>query len=238
MNQQYSRYKNRLSQQCEQRGMALSGLQLDRLTQYVELLQHWRHAMNLTGLRDAERMIDVLVAESLDFLWREALPQAARVLDLGTGAGVPGIPLAICAPDLTVTLLDRSQKKTTFLRHIVPQLQLHNCLPVCATAEAFTQHLAASQRFDAVVTRGVGTVAHLLSLAGPLLRPGGALLLRKPVQTPELQEAAGLLTSGDWTDLQTRPLLPGGGTAWVLLVAYRAAAAGGLETGDGLQLEE
>jgi 16S rRNA G527 N7-methylase RsmG len=117
-------------------------------------------------------------------------------------------------------------------------LQLHKCHPVCATAEAFTQHLAASQRFDAVVTRGVGTVAHLLSLAGPLLRPGGALLLRKPVQTPELQEAAGLLTSGDWTDLQTRPLLPGGGMAWVLLVAYRAAAAGVLETGDRLQLEE
>jgi 16S rRNA (guanine527-N7)-methyltransferase len=242
MNQRYSRYKNRLSQQCEQRGMALSGLQLDRLTQYIELLQHWRQAMNLTGLRDAERMIDVLVAESLDFLWREALPYAARVLDLGTGAGVPGIPLAICAPDLTVTLLDRSQKKMTFLRHIVPQLQLPNCHPVCATAEAFAQHLAAPQRFDAVVTRGVGTVAHLLSLAAPLLRPGGALLLRKPVQTPELQDAEGLLTSGDWADLKIRPLLPGGGTVWVLLVAYRAAAAaataeGVLETCDGLQPE-
>jgi 16S rRNA (guanine527-N7)-methyltransferase len=242
MNQPYSRYKNRLSQQCEQRGMALSGLQLDRLTQYVALLQQWRQAMNLTGLRDAERMIDVLVAESLDFLWREALPPTARVLDLGTGAGVPGIPLAICAPDLTLTLLDRSQKKITFLRHIVPQLQLHNCHPVCATAEALTQHLAASQRFDAVVTRGVGTVAHLLSLAGPLLRPGGALLLRKPAQTPELQEAEGLLTAGYWADLKTRPLLPGGGTAWVLLVAYRAATvcaadAGALETDDGLQLE-
>jgi 16S rRNA (guanine527-N7)-methyltransferase len=242
MKQHYSRYRNRLSEQCEQRGMALSGLQLDRLTQYVALLQQWRHAINLTGLRDAERMIEVLVAESLDFLWREAVPFTARVLDLGTGAGVPGIPLAICAPDLTVTLLDRSQKKTTFLRHIVPQLQLQNCHPVCATAQAFTQQLPVSQRFDAVVTRGVGTVAHLLSLAGPLLRPGGALLLRKPAQTPELQEAEGLLTAGYWGDLKTRPLLPGGGTAWVLLVAYRAAAAGaaddrGLKTGDGLQPE-
>jgi 16S rRNA (guanine527-N7)-methyltransferase len=242
MNQHYSRYKNRLSQQCEQRGIALSGLQLDRLTRYVALLQQWRRTMNLTGLHDAGRMIDVLIAESLDFLWREAVPFAARVLDLGTGAGVPGIPLAICAPDLTITLLDRSQKKTTFLRHIVPQLQLHNCHPVCATAEAFPQQLAASQRFDAVVTRGVGMVAHLLSLAGPLLRPGGALLLRKPAQTPELQEAEDLLASRDWTDVQIRPLLPGGGTGWVLLVAYRAAAACAaddrrLETCDGLQPE-
>ena len=60
-----------------------------------------------------------------------------RVLDLGTGAGVPGIPLAICRPDVHVTLLDRSEKKITFLRRVVASLSLENCQPCCSTAEAW-----------------------------------------------------------------------------------------------------
>jgi 16S rRNA (guanine527-N7)-methyltransferase len=217
-------YKDRLSQQCEQRGIVLSAAQRDGLTQYVEFLQHWRRTINLTGVREVERMIDVLVAESLDFLWREALPYTARVLDLGTGAGVPGVPLAICAPDLSVTLLDRSQKKITFLRHIVSRLQLHNGHPVCSPAEDLGRHLAPAQPFDAVVTRGVGTVASLLSLAAPLLRPGGVLLLRKPVHTAELQEAAALLATGGWAVVKTRSLPVGRRTAWMLLAVFRAGA--------------
>jgi 16S rRNA (guanine527-N7)-methyltransferase len=238
----HQRYIQRLNQQCEQRGITLGAAQLHALSQYVEFLQQWRRTINLTGLRQAEQMIDVLVAESLDFLWREALPYAARVLDLGSGAGVPGVPLAICAPDLTVTLLDRSQKKITFLRHIVPRLQLRNCQPVCSTAEDLARHHTTAPHFDAVVTRGVGTVAHLLSLAAPLLHPGGALLLRKPVPTTELQEAAALIASGGWAQVKTRSLPMGGRTAWMLLAVFRAgvgAAAdeGGLEVSHGLQPE-
>jgi 16S rRNA (guanine527-N7)-methyltransferase len=238
----HQRYIQRLKQQCEQRGITLCATQLDVLSRYVELLQHWRRTINLTGLRDAEQMIDVLVGESLDFLWREALPHAARVLDLGTGAGVPGVPLAICAPDLTVTLLDRSQKKITFLRHLVPRLQLRNCQPVCSTAEDLARHHTPAPHFDAVVTRGVGTVAALLTLSAPLLRPGGALLLRKPVQTAELQEAEELLASGGWTQLKTKALPVGGRTAWMLLAVFRAGVSSaaderGLAVSYGLQPE-
>jgi 16S rRNA (guanine527-N7)-methyltransferase len=238
----HQRSIERLNQQCEQRGIALSAPQLDALSRYVELLQQWRRTINLTGLRHAEQMIDVLVAESLDFLWREAMPYAARVLDLGTGAGVPGIPLAICAPDLTVTLLDRSQKKITFLRHIVPRLQLHNCQPVCGTAEDLARYHAPVPPFDVVVTRGVGTVAHLLTLAAPLLRPGGTLLLRKPVQTAELQQAEALLASRAWAQVKTKSLSAGGRTSWMLLAIWRAGAGSAasereLEVSHGLQLE-
>src|ERR671925_539868 len=123
------KYRQRLSQWCAQRSLVLSPLHLDRLTEYAELLLHWRRYINLTGLRQAEDIIDVLIGESLDFLQRDLLPDAARVLDLGTGAGVPGVPLAICAPELRLTLLDRSQKKITFLQHILPRLHLHNCQP-------------------------------------------------------------------------------------------------------------
>jgi 16S rRNA G527 N7-methylase RsmG len=104
----------------------------------------------------------------------------------------------------------------------VPRLQLHNCHAVCSTAEDLARHLAPTQHFDAVVTRGVGTVASLLSLAAPLLRPGGVLLLRKPVHTTELQEAAALLAAGGWATVKTRPLPVGKQTAWMLLAVCRA----------------
>jgi 16S rRNA (guanine527-N7)-methyltransferase len=220
----HQNYRHRLSQQCEQRGIVLSTFQLDCLIQYVEFLQHWRRSINLTGLRHTEQIIDVLVVESLDFLWREAVPYGAHVLDLGTGAGVPGVPLAICAADLTVTLLDRAQKKITFLQHILPRLQLHNCHPVCCTAEDLARRLLPSQCFDTVVTRGVGTIAHLLPLARPLLRSGGALLLRKPVHTTELQEAEALFASEYWAGVKTKSLPVGGRTTWRLLAAFRATA--------------
>ena len=201
--------------------MVLSPLQLDHLTEYTELLLHWRRYINLTGLREAEDIIDVLIGESLDFLQPDLWPYAARVLDLGTGAGVPGVPLAVCAPELRLTLLDRSQKKITFLQHILPRLHLHNCQPVCSTAEDFTRHLSSSQRFDVVVARGVGRVAHLLRLAAPLLHPSGRLLLRKPQSTPELQEAAPFLASAVWGEVQIRPLPQSGPFPWVLLVISR-----------------
>ena len=121
-------------------------------------------------------MLDVLIIESLDFLRRDLLPPAARVLDLGTGAGVPGIPLAICAPDGHFTLLDRSEKKITFVRRVVLSLRLHHCAPHCGAAEDLGRRLPAEQFFDVVVSRGVGTIADLSRLAAPLLRPGGLLL--------------------------------------------------------------
>jgi 16S rRNA (guanine527-N7)-methyltransferase len=220
-------HRQRLSRQCEHHGLALSAAQLARLGQYVELLLHWRRYINLTGLREAERIIDVLIAESLDFLQRDVLPPAARVLDLGTGAGVPGIPLAIVAPDLHLTLLDRSEKKITFLRRVVALLHLDNCQPICSSAEQLAPRLSPCERFDAVVTRGVGRVVHLLSLARPLLRPGGILLLRKPPDTAELQEAAPLLTAGAWGEIQTRCVSTQAASPWVLFMIFRSAAAEG-----------
>jgi 16S rRNA (guanine527-N7)-methyltransferase len=207
------------------RGLTPAPAQLERLLQYVEFVLHWRRFLNLTGLREPERIIDVLVGESLDFLQRALLPDAAHVLDLGTGAGVPGVPLAICAPDLRLTLLDRSQKKITFLRHIVPRLSLDTCQPVCSTAEELARRLSPAQRFDVVMARGVGRVTHLLRLAAPLLSPGGRLLLRKPQSTPELQEAAPLLALPAWGEVRILPLPPSGPAAWVLLAISRGAGA-------------
>jgi 16S rRNA (guanine527-N7)-methyltransferase len=220
-------YQKRLCQQCERRGITLSEAPLERLLQYLDLLLRWRSHLNLTGLRDAERIIDVLIAESLDFFQGGFLVPGMRVLDLGTGAGVPGIPLASCSTGLHFTLLDRSEKKITFLRRVVSLLRLENCQPDCSTAEDLARALTLPQRFDAVVSRGVGHITHLLRLTAPLLCPGGTLLVRKPLQTPELQEAAPLLATAIWGEVQMLPLLQDASSPWVLLAIPRLAQDSG-----------
>jgi 16S rRNA (guanine527-N7)-methyltransferase len=218
-------YQKRLCQACEQRGIALSTAQVDGLTHYLTLLLRWRPHLNLTGLRDAERMLDVLIVESLDFLQGNFFLPGMRVLDLGTGAGVPGIPLAICRPDVHVTLLDRSEKKITFLHRVVASLSLENCQPCCSTAEDLAHCLHPQEYFDVVVSRGVGSMAHLMRLTTPLLKPGGRLLLRKPLHTPELQEAELLRASQTWGSLETLSLLWGASPSWALFSIMRGLQA-------------
>ena len=214
-------YQKRLCQACEQRGIALSTARLDGLTHYLTLLLRWRPHLNLTGLRDAERMLDVLIVESLDFLQGDFFLPGMSVLDLGTGAGVPGIPLAICRPDMHVTLLDRSEKKITFLRRVVASLHLENCQPCCSTAEDLVHRLLPEEHFDIVVSRGVGSVSYLMRLTVSLLKPGGRLLLRKVLHTSELQEAELLRTSQTWGSIETLPLPWSASPPWVLLSIVR-----------------
>jgi 16S rRNA (guanine527-N7)-methyltransferase len=216
-------YQKRLCQACEQRGIALSTTQLEDLTQYLTLLVRWRPYLNLTGLRDAERILEVLIVESLDFFQGDFFLPGMHVLDLGTGAGVPGIPLAICYPDVHVTLLDRSEKKITFLRRVVASLHLANCQPCCSTVEDLAHRLRLQEHFDVVVSRGVGSVAHLMRLAAPLLKSGGRLLLREPLHTPELQEAESLRASETWESIETLPLPWSASPPWVLLSIVRSS---------------
>lgn len=209
-----------LRRQGEQRGLVLPPTAWEALLQYLELLLQWQKHLNLTGLHSAERMLEVLIIESLDFLRGDLFPPAARVLDLGTGAGVPGIPLAICMPEVHITLLDRSEKKITFVQRVVSVLRLHQCTPYWSAAEEVARHWPAEQLFDVVVSRGVGTIAHLSRLAAPFLRPGGRLLLRKPLTTPEVQEAMPLLAATGWSDLRI-DALPPTSSPWGLVVMTR-----------------
>ena len=91
--------------------------------------------------------------------------------------------------DVHVTLLDRSEKKSTFLRRVVASLHLENCQPCCSTAEDLAHRLRPQEYFDVVASRGVGRVAYLMCLTAPLLKLGSRLFLRKLLHTPELQEA-------------------------------------------------
>ena len=215
--------RQRLCQQAERRGLALSTAQVDALMGYLELVLQARARLNLTGLRDPERILDVLIVESLDFCRADLIPANGRVLDLGTGAGVPGITLAVWGAALHLTLLDRTRKKIAFVRRAAGSLGLDNCHPAWGAAEELARRLPPDERFDVVVARGVGSIAHLMRLARPLLRPHGKLLLRKPPDNPEHQEAEALLASPVWAGMRTFPLPEGDAMAWVLLAVERRA---------------
>ena len=217
--------RQHLCQQAERRGLDLSSTQVDALMGYLDLVLQGQAQLNLTGLRDPERILDVLIVESLDFCRPDLIPANGRVLDLGTGAGVPGITLAVWGAGLHLTLLDRTRKKIAFVRRTALALGLRNCHPAWGSAEDLSRRLPPAERYDAVVARGVGSIARLMRLARPLLRPHGNLLLRKPPNSPECQEAEALLASAAWAGMRTFPLLESGGMPWVLVAVERSFAA-------------
>lgn len=165
-------------------GAALDDAARARLVAFVELLARWNQAFNLTAVRDPLAMVPRHLLDSLAVLpWISTGP----VLDLGTGAGLPGIPLAIARPDLAFTLLDGNGKKTRFVRQAVATLGLGNCTVVQGRAETYRP----PAKFATIVVRAVAPLADLLAVAAPLAAPGACLLaLKGRLPTAELAALA------------------------------------------------
>jgi 16S rRNA (guanine527-N7)-methyltransferase len=158
-------------------GAGLAALRLDlpdaivaRLLDYVALLHRWNATYNLSAVRDPAEMV---TRHLLDSLAIEPYVAGATLADLGTGAGLPGIPLAIVAPERAVTLVDSNGKKTRFLRAAVRELRLANV----SVAEARVE--AVQGRFDCITARAFATLADMLAWGGHLLAPGGRWLALK-----------------------------------------------------------
>ncbi len=166
-------------------GLAIpAGAQAQSLV-YLTLLQKWNRVYNLTGVRDAREMVTRHLLDSFAIIPFVAGP---RVLDIGTGAGLPGIPLALALPDMEFVLLDSSSKKVQFVRHVVTELALDNVAVVCQRAQQY----APAARFDTVVTRALASIKEILTMACPLCAQGGRVLIMKGVfPTEELAEMPG-----------------------------------------------
>ncbi|HET6604326.1 MAG TPA: 16S rRNA (guanine(527)-N(7))-methyltransferase RsmG [Xanthomonadaceae bacterium] len=176
------------------------------LLSYLALLARWNRAYNLTAIRDPEQMLDKHLLDSLA-IWREvaAVPHAGtlRLADIGTGPGLPGIPLALALPQLEVALIESVGKKARFLREAVRELELAGRVRVLARR---AQAVAEPGRHDCLVARAFGTLAAILAAGGHLLRPGGRLLALKG-QRPDAELAA---LPGGWALLSVRTVaVPG-----------------------------
>jgi len=203
-----------------QDGLAALGLEpalAPRLLAYRDLLARWNRAYNLTAVRDPAQMIPRHLLDSLALApYLAALAaRGGRLADLGTGPGLPGIPLAIALPGLQVALVESNGKKARFLREAVRMLGLDNALVVERRIEAYD----APGRFDAITARALATLPRILELGGHLLAPGGQLLAMKG-QRPD-DELAALPASWRVASLQSLSV-PGGGGERHLVVVERA----------------
>ena len=170
------------------------------LLDYLALLVRWNATYNLTAIRDPREM---LVKHLLDSLAMQPYVRGLKTLaDLGTGPGLPGIPLAIATPSLQVTLVESNGKKARFLREAARQLQLRNVQVVQSRIEAFRP----DARFDAITARALATLPLILELGGHLPGSDGRLLAMKGVLPVE--EITALPTG--WQLAATHPLrVPG-----------------------------
>ncbi|MCC7484104.1 MAG: 16S rRNA (guanine(527)-N(7))-methyltransferase RsmG [Burkholderiales bacterium] len=160
--------------------LALAPAACERLVRYVLLIEKWNRSYNLTAVRDPREM---LARHLLDCLAIVPWVKGPAVLDLGSGAGLPGVPLALALPDLRVTLLDASAKRCAFLRQVVIELGMRNAGVVRARAEAWDT----PERFDLVVSRAVTRLRELVRLAGRLpARDGGIGTMKGPYPHAEL----------------------------------------------------
>lgn len=165
-------WADQLAAGCTQLGIALGAEQQRCLLAYLALLAKWNRAYNLTAVRDPALMVRRQLLDSLAILrWIDAGP----VLDVGTGAGLPGIPLAIARPGLAFSLLDSSGKKTRFVQQAIGELGLGNVEVVRERVES----LARPGHYRCITTRAFATLADTVAGSRHLLAPGGRWLALK-----------------------------------------------------------
>lgn len=155
--------------------VAASPEQARRLAAHLELVAKWNRVHNLTAVRETEQMVVLHVLDSLSLV--PHLGAARTLLDVGSGPGFPGIPLAIVRPDLQVTLLDSSSKKCAFLEQARGELGLANVRVACERVEAWRPEA----KFDLVVSRAFAELHDFVAQAGHLAAPHGRMLAMKGV---------------------------------------------------------
>lgn len=146
-----------------------------RMAAHLELVAKWNRIHNLTAVRETDQMVVLHVLDSLSLL--PHLGAAKTLIDVGTGAGFPGIPVALARPDIEVTLLDSSRKKCAFLEQAKSELGLANVTVACERVESWRPE----ERYEAVVSRAFADLSDFVTQARHLVAPGGRLLAMKGV---------------------------------------------------------
>lgn len=165
-----------------QLGLEVTEEQVDLLLAFVVLIEKWNKTYNLTAIRGRDEMLRLHILDSVSIL---PSISGKKIIDVGTGAGLPGIPLAILLPDVQFTLLDSNAKKTRFVQQVVLELKLSNVEVVHSRVEA----LGRDRVYDAVLSRAFASLNDIINLTDYLLHPEGILIAMKGhVPEEELQQ--------------------------------------------------
>ena len=164
----------KLEQGLIQAGLEITAEKQQQLLAYLALIQKWNKVHNLTAVRDPEQMVILHLLDSL-----VVMPhiKVKRLLDVGSGAGLPGIPLAICMPDLQVTTLDSNQKKASFMRQAKAELGLSNLEIVSTRVEQYQP----TEKFEAIISRAFSDLSLFVGLTKHLCADNGSWLAMKGV---------------------------------------------------------
>jgi 16S rRNA (guanine(527)-N(7))-methyltransferase RsmG len=154
-------------------GRVLGELEQDMFSKYLVLLEKWQRSQRIVGSADPIWVVNHLILDSLLFL-KVIPPGTSVVADLGSGAGIPGIPVKIVRPDVRLTLIESRRRRASFLSAVVRELRLRETRVVCSRAERITD--SSRGTFDAVLCRCAGNIGELLPVAASLTRPGGVVV--------------------------------------------------------------
>lgn len=186
---------------------------VEGLSRYRELLTEWNGKFNLTAITEEEEVEVKHFADSLSLLTVREISEGAKMLDIGSGAGFPGIPVKIARPDWDITLLDSLNKRIIFLNTVIEELKLPKISAIHGRAEELARKPEFRERFDLVTSRAVARLNILCEYSMPFVRSGGLFVAMKGSEAPEEiaeAEKAIRLLGGELLDCREIRLALGG----------------------------
>ena len=175
--------------------VSLSSKQLNQFITYYELLTEWNEKMNLTAITDFDEVFKKHFIDSISLIKAVDLNQRLSLIDIGTGAGFPGLALKIAFPNLQVTLLDSLQKRILFLNEVISTLGLSSVVTVHGRAEDYAKPDRLREKFDLCVSRAVANMTTLSEYCLPFVKVGGMFISYKSEKiTEEMKTAEGAIT--------------------------------------------
>lgn len=166
-------------------GMDFSEEKYYKFMKYMELLKEWNKKINLTAITEDEEIVKKHFIDSIKVFKSEPFKECSSLIDVGTGAGFPGVPISIMRPELNITLLDSLNKRINFLDIVIQSLQLNNIKAIHGRAEELARNKEHREKYEVVTSRAVANMAVLSELCIPFTKVGGYFI---PLKGPAIEE--------------------------------------------------